>query len=219
MSLEPFLVNPPRRKLIVVNPKRKKKSSKKSKRLFRRRSSKMARRKRSRKNPVILGSNPRRKRHSRRRNPVVLGSNPRRRGRRHYRSNPGILSKIQMPSMSHLGWLAVGAVGASTLTPMTFRMFPITASRPWIRILTRVGVVALISTAAKMAKLKQHSVIRDGAIVAQVIPVTNEVLGMFNAPMRLSQDSGDEIDQISMFTEDQNQDMSLYTEEPQISVG
>jgi hypothetical protein len=212
--LEPFLVNPPvrrrkkkknppsGRKIVVFNPRKKRKI----KRLHRREGTKKMKHRTSRK---------------RRRNPVVLGANPR---RRHYRGNPGVkgmLKALPLPSVKKFIGLGLGAVAAGLAVPQIFKRVPLLSGNVVTRVLTRLGVVAILGMVAKkVGPLKAHADnIIDGATVTQIFPIVNELAAVAKLPIRLGQDEEGEM-ALGYFTEDEtmSQDapeigMGIYTEQ------
>lgn len=139
-----------------------------------------------RRNPIVLGSNPRRKRRSsrRRRNPIVLGANPRRRrssfrrSRRSYRRNPNIVRKFGLPSVSTMLWLGAGAFTGRLVIPQVLARLPILSANPVIRGVSRLALVAVGGFAAKMALGSKAENFTLGLLANQVPEVVNDFLSL-----------------------------------------
>lgn len=161
----------------------------------------MRHRRKSRKNPVVLG-NPRRRRHSarrnprrrHRRNPFVLGNPHRRRTRRSYRRNPAIISKLGLPPAKEVIFLGLGAFAGRVLVPNVLARVPFLSSNPIIRAVSRLGLVAIAGYAAKMVMKQNARMFTYGLLANQVPEVVNDVLSMTGAKLS-----------------DGNQELELYT--------
>jgi hypothetical protein len=212
MSMEPFLVNPPirrkaggrRRSLLAfgLNPRRKKVRAKRRKRggpkkgvvppqlrafLFksghRRKGATMKRRK-HKKNPVVLG-NPRRRKHSRRssrshrrRNPFVLGANPRRRSHRRYSRNPLSMSKLGLPSMKDVLFLGAGAFAGRIGIPQVLARVPMLNQNAVVRGFSRLGLVAAAGFLASKILKQNGKMFTIGLLANQVPEVLNDFLSL-----------------------------------------
>jgi hypothetical protein len=212
-------VNPPRgRSIVVYNPRRKSRKSVKRRKPIRASNPEINRP--SRRGGVKTMKH--RKSRKRRRNPVVLGSNPRR--RRNYRRNPGLpgLKAFPLPSFKKFMGLGIGAVSAGLIVPQVFKMVPFLSGNAFGRIAARLGVVALIGFAVKkIGPLKaQADNIIDGATVTQIFPIVNDVAAFAKLPIRLGQDEEGEM-ALGYFTEDMEMgqpeigqpEIGLYTDE------
>lgn len=189
----------------------------------------MARRKRRssrrRRNPVVLGANPRRRRsRGRRRNPVVLGANPRRRHvRRHRRhSNPlNIGRALPLPGLKEVAFLGAGAVVAGAGIPRVLIMVPFLSKNPYVRAASRVGLLAVLGVVAKKVLKENSKPFIYGAVASQIVPVANDVLGNFGVKLGLAEDAENELE---LYTEeapaliDNQPGTELYTEAEETSV-
>lgn len=157
----------------------------------------MSHRKR-RRNPVVLGANPRRKsrrgRAHRRQNPMILGANPRR--RRHFRRHNPVLStaRIGLPPLSEILTLTGGALIARAGIPRVLVAVPFLSKNPIVRAFSRVGLVLAGGFLAKKALGDKAKVFVYGALANQLPEAVNDVLSL--AGIKLS---------------DGNQDLELYT--------
>jgi len=216
--MEPFLVNPPSRRLVVFNPRRKRKRSK-AKKLFKR-IRRFFRRKSKAQNKGVEVKHMARRKHRRRRNPVVLGANPRRRRRHSYRRNPGIpgLKMLALPTFKQFMSLGLGALASGMAVPMIFKMVTPLGTNPFGRVATRLGVVALIGMAAKKVMRAQANDIIAGATVAQIFPIANEALAFFKLPMRLGYSEEDEM-ALGVYTSDEMGQIPVGQGEAEIEMG
>lgn len=164
----------------------------------------MRHRRKRKKNPVILGANPRRRRRVsarrrrsfRRRNPIPLGLNPRRRRSFRRRSNPFLpsVSKLGLPPVKEMAWLAGGAVAARALVPRAMTALPILTKNPIVRGLSRLGIVAAAALLAKKALGQNARAFVYGALANQLPESLNDFLSL--AGIKLS---------------DGNAELELYT--------
>lgn len=116
---------------------------------------------------------------SRRRNPVILGLNPRRRMIRRYRRNPAFLSKLRIPSLQELGGLALGAVGSKMLIARVLGMLPpVFTGSPIARAASRLGLSVLAAGGLRQFGGAKFDTAATAALAVQLPEVVNDLLSL-----------------------------------------
>ena len=162
-----------------------------------------------RKNPIMLGANPRR---SHRR------SNPIRRHRGHYRSNP---LKLGLPPMKEVLWLSLGAVGAQMGVPKIITLaagaLPIVGTNGYVRGATRVVIAAAASILARKVLKENAKPFIYGVLANQIPQAVNDIAAQAGFSLGLEEPEN----QLSMYTYSSPQlpngagrPMGMYTATP-----
>lgn len=189
--------------------------------------------KKRRSSPVSKESSMKRKKsrrarraRSHRRNPVPLGLNPRRRRSRRgkftarkrsggFRRNPGVISKLGLPPVKEMAFLAAGAIAARIAVPRVLLMLPMLSGNGYVRAVSRVALVSVASLIAQKALGANARGFIYGAIANQLPEAVNDVAAQFGVKLGLEEPENE----LSMYTmslgaiEDRSgPDLGIYTD-------
>lgn len=182
-------VTPKHLKKYLFKKRRSSPASKESS--MKRKKSRRARRARShRRNPVPLGLNPRRRRRSRR------GAFVARKRRGGFRRNPGVISKLGLPPVKEMAFLAAGAIAARIAVPRVLLMLPMLSGNGYVRAVSRVGLVGVASLLAQKALGSNARGFIYGAIANQLPEAVNDVAAQFGVKLGLEEPENE----LSMYT-------------------
>jgi hypothetical protein len=203
---------PPHLKKYLFKKRRSVPASKESP--MKRKRSRRSRRARShRRNPFIpLGANPRRRRRSRK------GSFARRRS---FRRNPGVISKLGLPPVREMAFLAAGAVAARMLVPRALLMLPMLSANGYVRAVSRVAIVGVASLLAQKALGANARTFIYGAVANQLPEAVNDVASQFGVKLGLEEPENE----LSLYTMSAGDDgareipLGIYTDPNALSAG